>query len=272
MPNSLHWPKRFVCSSEMHTDTVALQFSDVTAVRGRRQIWSHATFEVPAGGIVAVIGGNGSGKTTLLQIILGLIPVASGEVLVFDQRPGADSRIGYVPQDYAASAGDAVRAADTVLLGLIGHRWAPRRATAAQRRQVQHTMDAVGAGDLADERLANLSGGQRQRVAIAEALVDSPQMLILDEPLASLDLRSQRELVELLHRLHSELGMTILVVAHDLNPLLPIVDSAIYLLDGRAHYAPIDDVVNAEVLTELYGTPMEVLRTSNDQRFTRSAL
>ena len=130
----------------------------------------------------------------------------------------------------------------------------------------------MGAGGFADKRLAALSGGQRQRVAIAEALVASPRMLILDEPLASLDLGSQRETVLLLARLHRELGVTILVVTHDLNPLLPIIDSAIYLLDNRAHYAPIIDVVDDVLLTHLYGTPVRVAHTPQGELYIRSVL
>ena len=258
--------------SEVHADRTALRFCDVSAVRGGRLIWSQASFEVPAGGIVAVIGANGSGKTTLLQMILGLVPVPSGQLRVFGRRPGADNRIGYVPQDYAASAGEAIRAADDVLLGLTGHHWGLRRITTAQRRQVRQTLDAVGADGFANKRLATLSGGQRQRVAIAEALVTSPRMLILDEPLASLDLRSQREMVLLLARLHGELGMTILVVAHDLNPLLPILDSAIYLLDEHAHHASIAEVVDDALLTDLYGTPIRVTHMPHGELFMRSAL
>jgi zinc/manganese transport system ATP-binding protein len=261
-----------VSLSEVHADRTALRFCDVSAVRGGRLIWSQASFEVPAGGIVAVIGANGSGKTTLLQMILGLIPVPSGQLRVFGRRPGADNGIGYVPQDYAAGAGEAIRAADVVLLSLTSHHWALRRVTAAQRRQVRQTLDAVGGGGFANKRLATLSGGQRQRVAIAEALVASPRMLILDEPLASLDLRNQREMVLLLARLHGELGMTILVVAHDLNPLLPILDSAIYLLDAHAHHAPIAEVVDDVLLTDLYSTPIRVTHTPRGELFVGSAL
>jgi zinc/manganese transport system ATP-binding protein len=260
-----------VFGSESQVPGPALQFSGVSAARKGRLIWSDATFEVPVGGIVAVIGANGSGKTTLLQMILGLLPAASGQLRVFGRRPGADNRIGYVPQDYAAGAGESIRAVDAVQLGLTGHRWAFRRVTAAQRQQVRRTMDAVGAGGFANTRLASLSGGQRQRVAIAEALVASPRMLILDEPLASLDLRSQREMVALLAQLHAELGMTILVVAHELNPLLPILDSAIYVRRARAHYAPIAEVIDDALLSDLYGTPVQVMRTPNGDRFVGSA-
>jgi zinc/manganese transport system ATP-binding protein len=251
-----------VSPSEFPATVAALTFADVSAVRGGQLIWSHASFTVPAGGIVAVIGPNGSGKTTLLHMVLGLIPPASGRLEVFGRRAGqANDSIGYVPQHYADSSGEAIRAADAVLLGLTGRRWAFGRSTAA-----------VEATDIADRRLSMLSGGQRQRIAIATALVAQPQLLILDEPLASLDLSSQRDIVALLARLHAELAVTILVVAHDLNPLLPILDSAIYLLDGHPHYAPIDDVVDDALLSHLYGTPIRVAHTPQGELYMRSTL
>lgn len=259
--------------SERATAAPALAFTDVSAVRGERLLWSHATFTVPAGCLVAVIGPNGSGKTTLLQMVLGLVPAAGGRLEVFGRQPGQiNDRIGYVPQNYAENTGEAIRAADAVLLGLTGRRWTFGRSTSAQRRQVDRALAAVEATEIAGQRLSTLSGGQRQRIALASALVGHPQLLILDEPLASLDLHSQRDIVALLARLHAELGVTILVVAHDLNPLLPILDSAIYLLDGRARYAPIDDVVDDATLTRVYGTPIRVAHTPDGEPYMRTAL
>ncbi|MCG5431420.1 ABC transporter ATP-binding protein [Mycobacterium sp. MYCO198283] len=252
-------------------EAAALQFDGVSAVRGGRLVWSEGTFEVPAGGIVAVIGSNGSGKTTLLQVVLGLVPPASGRVRVFGAPPGAaNDAIGYVPQNYVAGAGDAIRARDAVTLGITGRRWGLARTSAEDRRRVDEALAAVNATDFADARLSQLSGGQRQRIAIAHALVARPRMLILDEPLASLDLRSQHELVALLARLNGELGMTILVVAHDLAPLLGVLTSAIYLLDGHAHHAPIGTVVDADLLTHLYGSDVDVAHTLQGQLYKRT--
>ena len=256
---------------EPPSDAAALRFDDVSVTRGGRLIWSQGSFEIPAGSIVAVIGTNGSGKTTLLQVVLGLVPVACGTVRVFDRPPGGfNDAIGYVPQDYVTGAGDAIRARDAVMLGLNGRQWGFGRASDAERRQVDDALAWVEASSFADRRVSQLSGGQRQRVAIANALVGAPCMLILDEPLAALDLRNQHEIVRLLARLNSELGMTILVVAHDLNPLLTVLNSAIYLLDGHAHYAAIDQVVDADLLTHLYGTKIHVAHTLQGDMYMRS--
>jgi zinc/manganese transport system ATP-binding protein len=250
---------------------VALAFDGVNVVRGGRLIWSDGTFQVPAGGIVAVIGSNGSGKTTLLEVVLGLIPVASGTVRVFGEPPGAKNDvIGYVPQNHTSRTDEAIRAADVVLLGLNGSKWAFGRASAAQRRRVDEVLLEVGVTGFAGRRLARLSGGQRQRVAIAEALVAQPKLLILDEPLASLDLRNQREIVRLLARVNCDLGVTILVVTHDLNPLIGVLSGAIYLLDERAHYTTADGVVDEALLSRLYGTRIEVAHTPKGDVYMRS--
>jgi zinc/manganese transport system ATP-binding protein len=253
-------------------DSTALAFDNVSVVRGGRLLWSEATFEVRSGGMVAVIGANGAGKTTLLQVILGLIPVASGHVRVFGKHPGEDNHsIGYLPQNYAFRSDHAIRAADAVMLGLTGYKWAFGRTTAAQRRRVEEALESMHATEFAGKRLSELSGGQRQQVAIAEALVARPKLLMLDEPLASLDLRSQREIVELLQRLHQDRGVTILVVAHDLNPVLNLLSGAIYLLDGHAHYDTMNRVLDDALLSHIYGTPIEVARP-HGELYIRSVL
>jgi zinc/manganese transport system ATP-binding protein len=259
-----------VSLSEPQTDC-ALTFDNVSVIRGGRVIWSDSTLRVDTGRFVALIGPNGSGKTTLLQVILGLVPISTGTVRVYGERPGAlNDEIGYVPQNYDANANEAIRAWDAVLLGLTGQRWGFARTGADDRRRIDDALRWVEATDIADRRLSELSGGQRQRIALASALVAHPKMLILDEPLASLDLRNQHEIVGLLARLKQELGVTILVVAHDLNPLLVHLDSAIYLLDGHAHHAAIDRVVDSELLTHMYGTHIKVAHTLQGDLYMRS--
>ena len=254
------------------SDEPALVFDDVSVVRGGRLIWSESTFTIPTGGIVALIGSNGSGKSTLLQVVLGLLPAASGSVRVLGATPGVrNDEIGYVPQDYVAGQAEAIRARDAVALGLAGHRWGFRRGSVAERARVEEALDAVEATECADRRVSQLSGGQRQRIALASALVGHPKLLILDEPLAALDLRNQYEIVRLLARLNKDLGVTIIVVAHDLNPMLDVLDSAIYLLDGHAHHASIHEVADADLLTHLYGTKVQVAHTLQGQLYMRGA-
>ena len=250
----------------------ALVLEDVSVVRGTRTVWSDGTFTVRAGAVVGVIGPNGAGKTTMLQVALGLLPVAGGRVEVLGAPPRrGNRRIGYVPQNYTAALGDAIRCRDLVTLGLTGGRFGLRRTSAAERARVDDALRRVGAYDYADRRMSELSGGQQQRVAIAQAIVDDAELLLLDEPLANLDLRNQQEIVRLLGDLHRERDVTIMIVAHDLNPLLPVLTDAIYLLDGHPHHDPIGDVVQEELLTHLYGTPVGVVRTAQGDLFTRAA-
>ena len=249
----------------------ALVLDDVSVARGGRTVWSQGTLAVPAGAVVGVIGPNGAGKTTLFQVALGLLPVAAGRVEVLGAVPRrGDRRIGYVPQNYTAALGDAIRCRDLVTLGVTGHRFGLRRTSAAERARVDEALRRVGALDYADRRMSELSGGQQQRVAIAQAIVDDAELLLLDEPLANLDLRNQQEIVTLLGELRRERPVTIMVVAHDLNPLLPVLTDAVYLLDGHPHHDPIGEVVQEDLLTHLYGTTVRVVRTAQGDLFTRA--
>jgi len=249
----------------------ALVLDGVSVVRGGRTVWSQGTLTVPTGAVVGVIGPNGAGKTTLFQVALGLLPAASGRVEVLGGAPRrGNRRIGYVPQNYTAAVNEAIRCRDLVTLGLTGGRFGLRPTSAAERARVDEALRRVGAAAFADRRMSELSGGQQQRVAIAQAIVDDADLLLLDEPLANLDLRNQQEVVGLLGDLHRERNVTIMVVAHDLNPLLPVLTDAVYLLDGHPHHARISDVVQEELLTHLYGTPVGVVRTAQGDLFTRA--
>ena len=257
--------------SEASARPPALLLDDVSVVRGGRTVWSEGRLSVPSGAVVGVIGPNGAGKTTLFQLVLGLLPAATGRVEVLGAPPRrGNHRIGYVPQNYTAALGDAVRCRDLVTLGLTGGRFGLRRTSAAERARVDEALERVGASAFADRRMSELSGGQQQRVAIAQAIVDDADLLLLDEPLANLDLRNQQEIVQLLGDLHRERDLTIMVVAHDLNPLLPVLTDAVYLLDGHPHHDPIGHVVQEELLTHLYGTPVGVVRTAQGDLFTRA--
>ncbi len=250
----------------------ALVLEDVSVLRGGRTVWSQGTFTVRAGAVVGVIGPNGAGKTTLFQLALGLLPPATGRVEVLGAPPRrGNRRIGYVPQNYTAALGEAVRCRDLVTLGLTGGRFGLRRTSPVERGRVDEALARVGASAFADRRMSELSGGQQQRAAIAQAIVDDAELLLLDEPLANLDLRNQQEIVRLLGDLHRERDVTIMIVAHDLNPLLPVLTDAIYLLDAHPHHDEIGEVVQEELLTHLYGTPVGVVRTAQGDLFTRAA-
>ena len=206
--------------------------------RGDRTIWQHGNFTIPTGSVTAIVGTNGTGKTTMMKAELGLLPLSHGSLTVLGKPAGEmNKRIGYVPQSYVSDVDSNLTAEQSVLLGLTGTRFGIHPVTKAQKAKAHEAMEFTGIADKAHYRLSELSGGLRQRVAIAQALVCDPQLLMLDEPLANLDLASQRSTVHVLAKLNRELGMTIQVVAHDLNMLLPILTGAVYLLDGHPHYA-----------------------------------
>lgn len=250
------------------TEADAIVFRDAAVARGGRTIWQHGSFSIPAGSVTAIVGTNGTGKTTMMKAELGLLPLASGSITILGRPAGAANRlIGYVPQSYTSDIDSNLTAEQSVLLGLTGTRFGIHFVTKEQRAKVREAMAFTGIADKARLRLSELSGGLRQRVAIAQALVSDPKLLMLDEPLANLDLASQRSVVHVLARLNQELGMTIQVVAHDLNMLLPILTGAIYLLDGHPHYAAMNQVLDSSLLTHLYGTQVQVITTPQGDMF-----
>ena len=243
-------------------------FSDAAIKRGDHIIWQHGTFAIPTGSVTAIVGTNGTGKTTMMRAELGLLPLCHGSLTVLGKPAGEmNKRIGYVPQSYVANVDSNLTAEQSVLLGLTGTRFGIHPITKAQKAKALEAMEFIGIADKARYRLSELSGGLRQRVAIAQALVCDPQLLMLDEPLANLDLASQRATVHVLAKLNRELNMTIQVVAHDLNMLLPILTGAVYLLDGHPHYADMHKVLDSDLLTHLYGTQVQVVTTPQGDMF-----
>ena len=225
------------------------------------------------GEFVALLGANGAGKSTLLRAVLGATTLAAGEIAVLGGPPGrAGAGIGYLPQRRSFSAGTRLRGVDIVRLGLDGDRWglplpfgfgrAAERGR-ADRARVAEVIELVGASVYAERAIGELSGGEQQRLLIAQALVRRPRLLLLDEPLDSLDLPNQAAVAALVARVcHSE-GVAALLVAHDVNPLLPYLDRVVYLAAGHAVEGPVAEVVTSETLTNLYGVPIEVLRASD---------
>jgi zinc/manganese transport system ATP-binding protein len=237
-----------------------LAVEDVSVSLGGRRVLDRVSFSVEAGGFCGLIGSNGAGKTTLLRVILGLIAPGGGRVAVAGAGRARRSRqIGYVPQKIVLEPDMPLRARDLVALGLDGHRFGIPKPAAGRRAAVAEMLDAVGATRFADARVGNLSGGEQQRVMIAQALICRPKLLLLDEPLANLDIRSAAEVVELLARIATEQHIAILLSAHDMNPLLGVMDRVVYLADGRAASGTTEEVVTTETLSRLYGHPVQVI-------------
>ncbi len=223
-----------------------------------RQILDGVSFTVGAGQFTGLIGANGAGKTSLLRVILGVQRATAGRVQIAGRlrRGGA---VGYVPQKVVVDPDLPMRARDLVELGLDGSRLGIPLRSRARRQTVEEMVDAVGAESFADSRVGRLSGGELQRILIAHALVGRPRLLLLDEPLANLDLRSGHEVVELLHRIRHTQGIAILLSAHEVNPLLPVMDRVVYLAGGRAVTGTTDEVIRSDVLSRLYGHHVDVV-------------
>jgi zinc/manganese transport system ATP-binding protein len=238
---------------------------------GGRTVWSGASFTVAPGEFLTVLGPNGAGKSTLLRMILGLLPPAAGSLRVFGESPRrGDPRIGYVPQRRALDSDLAVGAADLVSLGVDGHRWGARlspRASRVRRAAVADALAAVGASHLAHRPIGRLSGGEQQRLQLAQALVAQPRLLLLDEPLASLDLRSQQEVSQLVASLRAELGFTVVLVTHDINPVLPVTGCVMYIAAGGVSVGPPHEVITSASLSRLYQAEVEVLTDSKGRVF-----
>ncbi|GAB2567892.1 metal ABC transporter ATP-binding protein [Nocardia heshunensis] len=244
----------------------------IAAIVGGRRIWSDVSLDVAPGEFVAVLGPNGAGKSTLLKAILGLVPTA-GTIEVLGGRSGRrNADIGYLPQRRAFDAGVRIRGVDIVRLGLDGTRWgtplplvsrivAPQRFADA-RRQVREVIELVGASAYAHRPIGQCSGGEQQRLLIAQALIRKPRLLLLDEPLDSLDVPSQAGISALVRDICRREGIAVIMVAHDVNPILPYLDRLVYVARGSAVSGTPEEVITGGKLSALYGMRIEVLRDS----------
>jgi zinc/manganese transport system ATP-binding protein len=228
----------------------------IAVVLAGRRVLDGVDLTVAPGEFVGLIGANGAGKTTLLRALLGAIRPSAGAI----ERPDARAGVGYLPQKVSVDPDTPLRARDVVALGIDGGRLGLPFRSRTLRRRVDETLAAVGATAFADQRVGELSGGQQQRVLLAHALISRPALVLLDEPLANLDPASARDVVELLDRLRRSDGVAIVMTAHDMNPLLPVMDRIVYLAAGRAVSGSPDEVVRDDVLTRLYGRPIRVIR------------
>ncbi|MFC6010046.1 metal ABC transporter ATP-binding protein [Nocardia lasii] len=229
---------------------------------GERTLWHDLDLDVAPGEFIAVLGPNGSGKTSLLRVLLGRLALSSGSAEIAGRaatvgNPG----IGYVPQQKTIDAGVQLRGVDLVGLGVDGHRWGLGwRGRRERAEKVAAAIAAVGAQDFAHASLETLSGGEQQRLRVAQALVGDPSVLLCDEPLLSLDMANQKLVAELVDKRRREHDTAVLFVTHEINPILPLVDRVLYLVDGGFRIGTPDEVMTSATLSELYGTEVEVLR------------
>lgn len=247
----------------------ALRLSAATLAFGDRVLWSNLNLEVAPGEFLAVLGPNGSGKTSFLKTILGQQPLTSGsiELLGHPVALGGDD-IGYIPQQKLLERSTPLRARDLVALGVDGRRWGVPIPSRSVRRRVDEVLDAVGATEYANVPVALLSGGEQQRLRVGQAIAARPRLLLCDEPLLSLDLHQQRVVSELIaEQRHPGSGRpgspetSVVFVTHDVNPILPFVDRVLYLAGGRFSVGTPDEVLRSEVLSSMYNTPVEVIRS-----------
>jgi zinc/manganese transport system ATP-binding protein len=240
-----------------------LSLHDAELTVGGRVLWSGLDLDVAPGEFIAVLGSNGSGKTSLLKAILGQFALSAGEArLLGEPLHRGDRRIGYVPQHRLADDTVLLRGRDLVGLGLDGHHWGIGLPTREHRRRVDALLEAVGASHYARVPVTRLSGGEQQRLRIGQALAGDPSLLLCDEPLSSLDLHAQHVVTELIDRHRRERGFGVLFVTHDVNPILDRVDRVLYLAGHHFRIGTPDEVLRSEVLSELYGSPVDVIRTA----------
>jgi zinc/manganese transport system ATP-binding protein len=243
---------------------VTIRAQDLSAAYAKKIIWQAADFEIKPGQFVGVLGPNGAGKTTLFRLILGLAAPSGGRLEVFGRPPRrGDKRIGYVPQRHLITSEMRLEALEVVKLGLNGSQWGlgGLNSKSIETAALKALAD-VEAEHLAYQPIGFLSGGELQRVFLAQALVGRPELLLLDEPLANLDIRRQTNLIQLVNKIVKSQKVAVLLIAHDINPLLSVMNSVIYMANGQVATGKTDEVITSETLSKLYSAPVEVLKDS----------
>ncbi|HEX4041904.1 MAG TPA: ABC transporter ATP-binding protein [Xanthobacteraceae bacterium] len=228
---------------------------------GDRQVLADISLAIKPGEFIGVLGPNGAGKTTLMRAILGLLPPAAGDIRVFGRAPRRGSpAIGYLPQVRTMLPDLRVRGIDFIASSLHGERWGLPSLRDADRIEIGTMLAEVGARELAERALSDMSGGERQRLMLAQALLGEPRLILLDEPLISLDYHYQEAVIDLVRRFARDRNITVLFSAHELNQLIGALDRVLYLGNGHAALGTVEEVVTAPVLSRLYGTAIDVVR------------
>jgi zinc/manganese transport system ATP-binding protein len=239
-----------------------VEFHHASIGVGSRTVLSDISIAIEGGEFVGVLGPNGAGKTTLMHTILGLLKPSAGDVRVFGKPPRrGNPAIGYLPQQRSVRTDVRMRGRDFIACSMHGERWGLPVLSRADRYMIDKTLARAGAGNLADRRMHEMSGGERQRLLLAQALLGSPQLLLLDEPLISLDSHHQENAIDFIRLFSRERGIAVMFSAHELNQLLGVLDRVLYLGGGHAALGTVEEVVTAPVLSRLYGTDIDVIRT-----------
>lgn len=244
-------------NSRLQNNKPILSVEDIVVKFDERLVLNHINFQVYPGEFIGLIGANGAGKSTLLKVILGLLTPTKGNVKLFGKN--GKHIIGYVPQKIFLEPNIPLRGRDLVALGFDGHKLGIPFPSKKKRKLVNEILEAVDAAGYADLPVGKLSGGEQQRLLIAQALLTNPEILILDEPLSNLDIKSAYEIVNLVSCIGRERKTAVILVSHDMNPLLGAMDRVVYLADGKAVMGQVEDIFQTEVLSKLYGYPVEVL-------------
>ncbi|MFC9693088.1 metal ABC transporter ATP-binding protein [Kribbella sp. NPDC056951] len=224
--------------AEPDTAAKAVQVTDLSVDLGGRLVLRGVDLQIRQGEVVAVLGTNGSGKSTLIKTVVGLLPAARGEVRLFGTpvpRFRAWKRIGYVPQRITAAGGVPATVYEVVSSGLLSRRRLFAPLGAAGKAAIEDALRVVDMADRRKDAVAELSGGQQQRVLIARALVSDPELLILDEPTAGVDLASQQIFADAIRERVAR-GTTVVMVSHDLGPMDALIDRSVILRRGRIVY------------------------------------
>lgn len=242
-----------------------IEAKNLAAGYGSKVIWKDADFKVQSGEFIALLGPNGAGKTTMIRLLLGQIKPLKGRVSIFSSSPRrGNSDIGYIPQRHYIDSETRIEAIEFVMFGSSGVKWgfSLPKSKKYERSAAMEALESVGATELAHRKLGELSGGEMQRIFLAQALVGKPKLLLLDEPLANMDIRRETELIRLVSKIAKHRNLAVLLIAHDINPLLPYVDRIMYVVNGRVATGKLDEIITNKKLSELYDSPIEVLHDS----------